>query len=241
VTLRQHRFLPAAAEGFDKLHRRDEPLTGKLGVATFDLERGAVGVHDFEITHDASAVTVGRELSATVGTRCRAVLGFCLVREVINPGETILDLSERDENPLAVFGDGFIECGLRALEVRAISPSGENGQRETRADGPDTAFPVEQGIDVGAHETAGAGESQHGEERGLRDADPRIGGRKLALGFSDVRPAFEQIGDPELKSQVNAAETGAAKAVANRPLITPRAKVFARMLVRPLVKSFPDD
>lgn len=39
----------------------DEALAGELRIGTLGLERGAVGVHDFEIADDAGAIAVRRQ------------------------------------------------------------------------------------------------------------------------------------------------------------------------------------
>ncbi len=54
--------------------------------------------------------------------------------------------------------------------------------------------PVEEGLDVGAEEAAGTGQAEDGEEGGLGDADPGVGGGQLALGGGDIGTALEEIG-----------------------------------------------
>src|SRR5206468_2960097 len=103
-------------------------------------------------------------------------------------------VSERDENLLAIAGDGFVVSGFRAVIVRDVAAAGEDWKREAWPKRPDPAFPIEQGIDVAADVTPRAGEAHDREERGFGHANARVRRGELALGLGDIRPALEQIG-----------------------------------------------
>src|SRR5207245_4620004 len=104
-----------------------------------------------------------------------------------------LYLAERHEDALAVARDRFFNDGLRAPVVREISAAGKNRQRKTRADGPDTAVPIEQTFNVAADVTTRTREPQHGKERCLRHPDAGIRGGKLALRLRSIAPALPQV------------------------------------------------
>src|SRR5437016_11009053 len=72
----------------------------------------------------------------------------------MNTGEAIFELAEGDENLLAVLGDGLLISGLGPFVVRPIAATGKDGQGDARTDGPDTAFPIEEIIDIGADKAA---------------------------------------------------------------------------------------
>src|SRR2546427_5745492 len=124
--------LPAAAKGLDEVNRCDEPLPGKLCAAAFGLKRHAIRVHDFEIAHDAGAITLTRKFSGATRVCHRAILSGGLIGEKMNPGETALHVTKRHEDALAVVRDRFFKGGLRPLIVREISAAGKNRQRKTR-------------------------------------------------------------------------------------------------------------
>src|SRR5450432_450391 len=51
-------LFPATAQGFDKLHGGDEPLTGQLCIGALGGKCIPVRVHDFDITDDAGTITI---------------------------------------------------------------------------------------------------------------------------------------------------------------------------------------
>src|SRR5579871_4997621 len=63
IDLRPERCVfPSATQSFDKLDCGNETLTGKLGFTALGLQRFAARVHDFEIAHNAGAVTICRQI-----------------------------------------------------------------------------------------------------------------------------------------------------------------------------------
>src|SRR6266513_2180837 len=129
--------MPSAAEGSDELHGRGEALAGELGATALGLEGFAVGVHNFEVAHDARAVTLARQFGGAAGVGHGAVLRGGLVAEMTNAREAVLHVAERNEDALAVIGDTFFVSRFRALVIREVAAAGKNRQREARADGPD--------------------------------------------------------------------------------------------------------
>src|SRR5207247_3678855 len=113
-----------------------------------------------------------------------------MLHELPKPRKAMLHLAECDQDLLAIARDGFVEGCLRALVIRPVATAREDRQREARPNGPGAALPVEQGVDVAAHVTAGACQTQHREERGFGDADAGIGCGKLTFRFSNVRSAL---------------------------------------------------
>src|SRR5437588_6421606 len=111
----------------------------------------------------------------------------------MNTGEAIFMLAEGYENLLAVLGDGLLISGLGTFVVRAIAATGEDGQGDARTDGPDTAFPIEEIIDIGADKAAGSSKPQDGEESSFGDADPRVGGGELAFGVGNIGTALKEV------------------------------------------------
>jgi len=184
---------PTAAKGFDELDSGEQALAGKLRASAIGLQRSTVGVHHFEVAHDAGAITISSQLGRAAGVGHGAVLGRGLGRQMMQASQTILDFGEGDENPLAILGHGFRKRGLRALVVRPVAPAGKERQGKTRADGPYAVFPVEKVVELGADVTAGTGQAQDRKESGFGDADAGVGGGELALGFGNVRTAFEQV------------------------------------------------
>src|SRR5437773_343321 len=110
--------LPSAAEGLDELHGRGEALAAELGAATLGLEGFAVGVHDFEVAHDAGAVTLAREFGGATGVGHGAVLRGGLLAEMANAREAVLHVTERDKDALAIISDTLFVSRFRALVVR---------------------------------------------------------------------------------------------------------------------------
>src|SRR4051812_41923283 len=110
-----------------------------------------------------------------------------------NAGQAVFDVAERDEDPLPITSDRFLECCFRVLVVRAISATGKDRQRHTRPDRPDPAVPLEQRIDLAAQIATRAGQSYDGEECGFGYADLGVGRSQLPLSLRDIGPAFQQL------------------------------------------------
>src|SRR5437879_6263108 len=74
-----HVVLPAAAEGLDKLNRRNQTLARELGIGALGLQRVAARVHHLKITHDAGAITIRSEIGGATRVGDGALLSGGLV------------------------------------------------------------------------------------------------------------------------------------------------------------------
>src|SRR6185369_2165372 len=84
-------------------------------------------------------------------------------------------------------------AGFRGGEVRSIASPFKNRHMDARADGRDFAGPVDEGAEVCAGESGGAGEFDRGEERGFSHTDTGAFGVEALFGFDNVGTSLEKF------------------------------------------------
>ena len=75
---------PAAPKRFDELHGSNQSLACEPCARTFGLQTVAACVHDLEITDNAGAIAVRREIDGASTVVQRTLLSISLVHKITN-------------------------------------------------------------------------------------------------------------------------------------------------------------
>ena len=101
--------MPAAAQGFDQLHRRDQSLAGQLCIGAFSGQSIAARIDHVDITHNAGTIALIRKISGAARVIQRALAGRGFIGEVTNSRKTVFHIAKSHEHLLAIARDGFIK------------------------------------------------------------------------------------------------------------------------------------
>lgn len=185
--------VPRATESANKPHDRELALAGERGQRSVKVQQGTLCREHFEVGNEAAIVAQLREPQHFVRGVAGALLGRFALAEHPGFDERILDLATGDEELLAKRGLGLISRGAGGGDLELAPTAIEQRHAERRANTPELTGAVERRGEIGAGDSASAGELNGGKARGLGRADlgrPRV---ELRLGGTEVRPALQQV------------------------------------------------
>ena len=186
-------LLPPAAERLHQQDGRRQPVRPRLRERNLVRQLRPLAVDHLQVAHEPRLVADRREPGRPACRRDGRLKGRGLTGEEPQVREAILDLLETDEDLLPVVGERLGVGRLGLLVAGPVGSAFKERERHRGAHRPFAAVPREQVVQVRAVKAPECREPDRGEERGLRDPDPRVGGREGALGLGDVRPPLQEL------------------------------------------------
>jgi len=185
---------PTATESLDELD--SGLLAGGFGlhVGALFVEVFAIGVDYFEEAHQSGLVAKFDEARGFPGGRSGLGLRCQSTVEVVDARECVFDITEGAENRLTVVFESLPISGMRAVDLIFSPSESERSKGDVRADGPESAFGIEEVGSAQGGESARRGERNVGQAFRNDNAAFFSGDGKTAFRGGDVGPAAEEVG-----------------------------------------------
>ena len=184
--------VPAASDVLQQwVHGPEEPVAHREQVA-FAAERGGLRDHHAEVTHRARTILVERDFEVALCGLQGLALELGLTLKLVGEHQVVFDFLQCRQHGLAVRGRGPIGCGPRLGTRKLALAAVEDGFGQRASERPQQVRCAHQLGERRAAISRIRRPCQVGKERGIGDADLRIGRRHSALRRSDVGSAFEQ-------------------------------------------------